>query len=228
MNEVLIKDLPSNSKPRERLMNYGKENISDEELLAIILRCGYKNVNVKSLSLNMLKEIGTLSNLKDITLKELTSIKGIGLTKAISILASIELGKRVYFDSNKNKVKLNNSNIIYEKYNSYFIDKKQEILLCLYLDKSFHLIEEKVLFKGTIDKSLIHPREIFKYAVKLSSSYFVLIHNHPSGNIEPSNDDIYITQNINELSKMMGIKLIDHIIISSNGYISFKEAGIFN
>ena len=224
MSDIMIKSMPSSIRPRERLLSVGASNLSDEELISIILRSGYKSVNVKSLSNSLLTNIDGIKNLKEISVKELSNIKGIGLTKAISIIASIELGKRVY-SYNEDKVKLNKPNIIYEKFKYLFMGKKQEYFYTLYLDNSNNLIESKLLFIGTIDSASVHPREIFKGAVKLSASSIILMHNHPSDNLNPSINDLEFTDNINELSKMMGIKLLDHIIFGENNYFSFKEFG---
>lgn len=223
MDDVLLKNLPESSLPRERFLKYGGSSLSDEELLAIILRCGYKNVNVKMLSTNILKEIKSLENLKDMTIKELSSIKGIGLTKAITILSALELGKRVYLDYSTKETKLNNSKLIYDYFKSQFFGKKQELFYVAYLDHKKSLIGYEMIFKGTLDSSTVHPREIFKGSVKNSASSIVLMHNHPSNDSRPSIADIEFTKNIKELGDMMGISVIDHIIFTNKGYYSFFE-----
>lgn len=226
MEEVMLKDLPESELPRERFLRRGPSNLSDEEILSILLRCGYKNVNVKVLSSKILKVINGLENLKNMSVYELSSIKGVGLTKAITLLASVELGKRVCLKSETEKEKLNNSKKIYERFKSLFWNQKQELFYVLYLDTNKRLISSELLFKGTLDSSTVHPREIFKCAVKYSAASIILMHNHPSGSLEPSVNDIDFTDTIKTLGKMMGIKIIDHIIFTNESYFSFFENGL--
>ncbi len=218
---MLIKELPSNEKPRERLKNYGVNSLSNEELIAIILRTGTKSLSVKEVSQNILKEI---TNLKEITIHKLLEIKGVGEVKAITLIASIELGKRLYNkEIIKEKVKLNNVDKVYSLFKDYFKDLKQEQFLVIYLDAKKQLIDYKVLFIGTIDQSTVHPREIFKNAYLLSASAIICLHNHPSGSATPSDEDITLTSKLLEISKLMLIPLLDHLVFGSNEYYSFLE-----
>lgn len=224
MNKVLIKDIPIFDRPRERFIKYGKENLSNSELISIILNSGTKDISVKELSDNILSEINDITELKDITLNHLKKIKGIGDKKAITLLSAIELGKRVYYEKNESKIKLNRADKIYNYIKSDLINKKQEYFYVLYLDTKKNLIDKKLLFIGTINKSIVHPREIFKYAYTLSADGIICIHNHPSGDAIPSKEDILLTNNIKEIGNLLGIKLIDHIIVGNN-YYSFFENG---
>lgn len=218
---MLIRELPNNEKPRERLKNYGASSLSNEELISIILRTGTKSLSVKDVSQNVLKEI---TDLKDLTINKLAEIKGIGEVKAITLIASIELGKRLYNkEIVKEKVKLTNVNTVYNLFKDYFKDLKQEQFLVIYLDTKKQLIDYKVLFVGTIDQSTIHPREIFKNAYLMSASFIICVHNHPSGVSNPSNEDVVLTSKLLEISKLMLIPLLDHIIIGYNEYYSFLE-----
>lgn len=223
MSNTLIKDLPLLERPRERLLKYGVINLSNEELLSIVLKNGTKDRSVKELSNNILKEINDITDLKDISINKLKKIKGIGEVKAITLLASIELGKRVYQKQNGINIKLNNSKDIYNFIKPDLIDKKQEYFYCLYLDNKYKLIEKKLLYIGTINKASVHPREIFKYAYLLSSSYIVCIHNHPSNEVLPSKDDMLFTKKIVEIGKINSIEVIDHIIVGNNNYYSFND-----
>jgi len=219
-----FKSLPEEDKPRERLKKYGSSSLSNEELLAIILKTGTKDTSVDEVARNLLIEIKNINKIKDITLNKLTSIKGIGEVKAISILAVIELGKRIYLNnSDIKKYNINNPLDIVNYYKDVFKDKDQEEFHVLYLDTKNNIISKKKLFIGTLNKSIVHPREIFKDAYLNSASGIVCIHNHPSGNVDPSKEDVYITKNIHEISKIHGITLIDHLIISSDNYFSFFE-----
>ena len=223
MKKVLIKDIPILDRPRERFIKYRVNNLSNEELLSIVLKNGYKDYSVKDISNNILKDIKDITELKYKSINELTKIKGIGKVKAITLLSSIELGKRVYQDKDNINIKLNSSKLIYNYIKDKLKYKKQEYFYVLYLDSKKYLIDEKLLFIGTLDKSNVHPREIFKYAYLNSSKSIVLIHNHPSGDTLPSKEDILFTNNILEISKIMGITVIDHLIIGNNNYYSFYD-----
>lgn len=218
-----IKEMLETEKPRERLINYGVENLSNEELLAIILKCGTKNINSKELSMTILKEINGIENLKEINVHLLSKIKGMGMAKSCQVLASVELGKRAYYVKNKNKIKINSTTDLYNLYRSEFDSLKQEKFCALYLDTKKNVLKFITLFKGTLDKSTIHPREIYKEALLLSAASIIVMHNHPSGDITPSIEDINITNALIQTGEVMGIKLVDHIIFGSNTYYSFYE-----
>ena len=219
-----IKNIPISERPRERFVKYGKENLQTSELISIILNTGTKDKSVIELSNNILKNINDISDLKEMTLNRLKRIDGIGDVKAIKLLAAIELGKRVYYDKNLVKIKLNTANKVYEYIKNDFKDTKQEYFYALYLDTKKNLIEKKLLFIGTLNKSIVHPREIFKNAYLLSASSIVCVHNHPSGDPTPSKDDIILTNSLIDIGKIQGIKIVDHIIIGKN-YYSFYENG---
>lgn len=219
----MIKDIIKSERPRERLLNVGASSLSNEELLSIILKTGTKNISVKDLSRKILNEIKDISNLKDMTYNKLIKIKGIGTVKAIEILASLELGRRVYYKNVKQKVKLNNTTLVFEQFKNLFINETQENFYALYLNTKTELISYKLLFKGTINTSVVHPREIFKYAFLESASSIIVIHNHPSNNTTPSKEDIELTNKLFEIGNIMAIPVIDHIIIGIDNYYSFYE-----
>jgi len=224
VNKVLIKDLPLIDRPRERLLKYGTESLSNEELLSIILRAGTKDICVKELSNNILKSINNINDLRDITISKLKNIKGIGEVKAITLIAAIELGKRVYYDENEIKNEtLDSSNKIYNFIKNKLINKKQEYFYCIYLDNKKKLLDYKLLFIGTLNNASVHPREIFKNAYLLSASSIICIHNHPSNDVLPSNEDIVLTKKLVEIGKLQGINVIDHLIIGNNNYYSFYD-----
>ena len=210
--------------PREKLIKFGKENLSDSELLALILKTGTKEENVMELSLNILNKIEKIENLKEINYEGLLKIKGIGKAKAIELLAVTELSKRLYFQTEERKIKLSTPKIIFETNKHLFDNLKQEHFYCLYLNTKKELIERKLLFMGTLNKSIVHPREIFKEAYKLSASSIVCIHNHPSGDPTPSSDDIMLTNSLIKIGNINQIPVIDHIIFSENSYFSFYES----
>lgn len=213
----------TNEKPRERLKLYGVNSLSNIELLSILLRTGKRNKTVEDISKEVLSKINNINDLNELSIDELMSINGIKLAKACTIISALELGKRVYLSNNKKDVILNNSKIIYEYFKHLFIYEKQELLYGIFLDSKNKLITYKMIFKGTLNESVVHPREIFKEAIKASSKSIVIIHNHPSGDYTPSIIDIDFTNTMIESGKIIGIKLLDHLIFSDKGYYSFFE-----
>ncbi|MBE6152285.1 MAG: JAB domain-containing protein [Firmicutes bacterium] len=224
---VKIKDIPKNERPRERLLAYGVEKLNNEELLSILLKSGSKNLSAKDLANRLLKEVGTLTKLSGINYQVLKKIKGIGEAKACTIITAIELGRRISQDnSSLYNIQITNSQIVFEYFNNMFYGKKQEYFYCIYLDNRKVVLDTKLLFIGTINQSLVHPREVFKEALLLSASSIICIHNHPSGNIVPSKDDLELTERLVKIGLLMGIRVIDHIIIGNNNYYSFMENGV--
>lgn len=224
MNSTMIKDIPNTEKPRERMIKYGVENISNEDLLAITIKSGTKSFSSRNIAASILSQIKDVSDLKDFNITQLTKIRGIGCVKAIEILTALELGRRVYYERRLDaKTKLNNPLSIYEYFKYKINDAKQEHFYCLYLDNKKNLIDYKLLFMGTINMSIIHPREIFKSAYLLSASSIICLHNHPSGSATPSAEDKKMTTNLVEIGKLLGIEIIDHIIISNDEFYSFYE-----
>lgn len=221
---VKIKDIPKEDRPCERLIEYGVESLSNEELLAIIFKTGTKGMSAKDLGSSLLSKIENIKKLNEINFETLKNFKGIGVSKACNLLASIELGKRINreVDSLKN-VKLTSAELVYKYYKEKLGDKKQEYFYAVYLDSNKKIIDDKLLFLGTVNYSLVHPREIFKEAYLLGSSAIICVHNHPGGNVLPSKQDIEITQTLVSASKILGVKFLDHIIISKNNYYSFLE-----
>ena len=222
---MLIKEIPEEERPRERLINYGASSLSNEELLSIVLRCGTKNKSVKDLSVDILKEFKTLSNLRNATLNKLLSINGMGLSKSTILLAIMELSKRIYLDNNYKSIVLNNPEKIFNYTKYLFNNKKQELFYCLYFNNKQQLIGKELLFVGTVNQSTTHPREIFKYAYLYSASSIICLHNHPSGDINPSREDIIFTDALVEIGRMQKIPIIDHIIVSNTSYYSFQDNG---
>ena len=221
---VKIKELPILDRPCERLINDGKESLSNEELLAIIFKTGTKDISAKELALNVLKEVKNITSLNETNYNYLTNIKGIGMMKACTLLATIELGKRINTKiPSLNNVSFTNSSIVFDYFKNKLSDKKQEYFYCIYLDNAKKIIKEKLLFIGTINYSIVHPREVFKEAYMLSASAIICVHNHPSNNLSPSKDDIEITKKLIEIGSILDIKVLDHLIIGRDNYFSFLE-----
>ncbi len=221
-----IKQIPIEERPRERLIKYGVDRLSNEELLAIIIRTGTKNKSARDIALSIIESIEGLNNLKDITVNKLLEIDGIGKVKAIELVTVIEIGRRVYLEVELSlKKKLTSPKEIYDNSKYLFKDKKQECFYCLYFNNKQTLIERRLLFMGTINRSVVHPREIFKYAYLLSASSIICIHNHPSGDTTPSSEDIILTNALVEIGKIQNIPVLDHIIVGNNNYYSFSDNG---
>lgn len=221
-----VKDLPVAERPRERLMEYGKENLSNEELLSIILKTGNGKFSVKEVSNNILNYFNGINNLKEATKEQLQQVKGIGLVQALTLLSVIELGKRIFVSDTKQKrILLNSADSIYNYMKYQLLDKKQEYFYCLYVNQKKELIERKLLFMGTVNRSVVHPREVFKHAYLCSASGIICVHNHPSGQINPSREDIRLTNTLVELGQINGIPVVDHIIMGNDDYYSFYDDG---
>lgn len=219
----MIKDLIDDEKPRERLIKFGVENISNEDLISIILKTGTYNISVKELSINILSKFNNISDLKNITINNINDIKGVGKVKAITLIAALELGRRVYYEKNIEDINIKNSDDIYNYFKYLIKDNDQERFYAIYLDIKKKVIDKKLLFVGTVNMSLVHPREVFKYAYLNSASYIICIHNHPSGDITPSKEDIELTQQLVNIGKNQKIPILDHLIIGNNKYYSFYE-----
>ena len=215
-----LRDLHKHDKPREKLVAKGVEALKNEELLAILLGSGIQGKDVRKLA----KEIVFMLD-KDfdaLSLKALCDIHGLGIAKASQILASIELSKRYLIRSNR---RITDAKDVYEELKS-FSTKSQEHFLTITLDGASHIINTRTVFIGTLNQSLVHPREVFADAIADRAAGIIIAHNHPSGTLEASRADISITQRLKEVSKLVGIELLDHVILSKHGYYSFSDEGL--
>ncbi len=223
----MIKNLPINENPREKALTYGIETLSNAELLAIVLRTGTKDESVLMLSQRLLKEIGGIEQLYNVNYSQLTSLKGIKKAKAIEILSIIEFAKRLKKKDVSNEQMLSPKNIfLYMKDQMMFLKQEHFVVLCL--DNGYRVIKKKVIFIGSINMSVVTPREVFKEAINVSSAKIALLHNHPSGDANPSIEDVKLTQHFMKLGDMLDICVIDHIIIGWNQYYSLKSKRIFH
>ena len=216
-----IKDLPKIDRPREKLEKYGVKKLTEFELLAILLGSGIKGLNVIQLSKKILSIIQKIG-IKKITLEDLLKIKGMGKAKASQILATIELGRRLQADKRREILSAEDIwNLCAD-----IRDSKKEHFAAFYIDTQNCLIERQIISIGTLNASLVHPREVFEPAVRLFASSVILTHNHPSGNCEPSQDDIEITKRLTEAGKILGMDIADHVIITKDKFLSFKEQNL--
>ncbi len=216
-----ILDIPKEGRPRERFLKYGSEVLSDAELFAILLRTGSKGENAIDMSNRLIAEYG-LDKLFECSLKELQEIKGIGPSKAMQILTIAELQKRV--NQSKNPVKkISCAKDVFDLFHERLKDKKEEHFYVLLLDTKNNIIGEQLISKGILDASIIHPREVFKPAIKNSASKIILVHNHPSGDPSPSQADLDITEKLMKAGEEIGIKVLDSVILGRDKWWGWKE-----
>ena len=215
-----LRDLHKDDKPREKIVAKGVEALKNEELMALLLGRGIQGKDVRKLS----KEIITMMDkgIENLTLKGLCDIHGLGIAKASQILASLELSKRYLIKSNK---RITDAKDVYDELKA-FSTKSQEHFLTITLDGASHIINTRTVFIGTLNQSLVHPREVFADAIADRAAGIIIAHNHPSGTLEASRADMQITQRLKEVSKLVGIELLDHVILSKQGYYSFSDEGL--
>ena len=213
-----ILDMEKNSRPRERLQEVGVESLSDAELLSIILRTGTKAENVIDMS-NRLIALYGIDELFNCTINELEKIKGIGKGKAMQLLAISEIGKRIRLKKKKQD-KIDSAKDIFNLFEERLRSEKQEHFFTVLLNTKNYIIGIEKISIGILDASIIHPREIFKSAIRNSASRIILVHNHPSGDPEPSEEDLEITNKLIESGELIGIEVLDHIIIGYDKYWS--------
>lgn len=225
MKNLKLQDIPKEERPQEKLYKYGAETLTDEELLAIILRNGTPEENVLFLSKRILAHFKTAGGILNASSDELMSIKGVKEAKAAQILSLCELCRRIN-RFKRSEIKISSPKDCAEIVMDEMKNLKQEELKVIMLNKKNVVIADRVVFIGSLDTSIVHPREIFKLAVSNSASSIIICHNHPSGSPEPSKEDINVTLRIKECGRIIGIELLDHVIIGYNKYISLKEKGI--
>jgi len=222
-----IKNWPELERPREKLIKKGPEYLSDCELLAIILRTGVGNSKEKFSALDLAKKIMadcvSLKNLLELSISEFLEINGIGRAKAAQVMAALELGKRAVSEKNGNNVSFRCSEEVANYYIPLLKDLKKEQFRVLLLDIKNKVIKEVLISQGSLTSSIVHPREVIKPVIKDSAASVIFIHNHPSGDPEPSIDDIEITNRLCKSCSILGISVLDHIIVAEGGYFSFKQ-----
>lgn len=209
-------------RPREKMILNGASSLSDAELLAIIIRSGTKKLNAIQLGQAIINKAENIRYIQDLTIEELQSINGIGQTKALQIKAALELSKRIS-SYKPSKYKIKNPWDIYKYYMESLRYQYKEIFKVVLLNTKNEIITDVDISMGTLNSSLVHPREVFREAIRRSSNKIILLHNHPSGNCEPSKEDKSITSRLKDCGEIMGIEVIDHIIIGDGIYFSFKE-----
>ena len=209
--------------PRERLAKEGVEPLSNQELLAILLRTGTRQANVFEIAQKVLSNLSSLTDLKKMTLQELQSLSGIGRVKAIELQAMIELGHRIHKHETLEMESILSSQKLAKKMQQELGHKKQEHLVALYLNTQNQIIHQQTIFIGSATRSIAEPREILHYAIKHMATSLILVHNHPSGAVAPSRNDDHVTKLVKDACDLMGIVLLDHLIVSHSSYFSYRE-----
>jgi len=215
-----IKELPEFSRPREKLKEKGPQALSDTELIAIILGSGNKGQDVMNIASKVSRLLA--ENKGQITIEILSTIEGIGLAKATQILAGFELARRHIV---KESVKVAEAKDILPLIND-ISGKQQEYFICMSFNGANEMIEKRIVTVGLLDKSQVHPREVFADVITDRAASVIFAHNHPSGELKPSNSDLKIHEQLTEAAKILGIRVLDHIIVSKKGYYSFQENGL--
>ena len=220
VNMKTIKELHKDDKPREKLVKKGVQALKNDELLSVLIGSGIKGKDVRKLS----REIVALldDSFADLSLEKLLNIHGLGLAKASQIIASLELAKRYTSQSNR---KITSAQDVYDELKA-FSTKQQEYFLVITLDGASHIINTRTVFIGTLNQSLVHPREVFADAIADRAAGIIIAHNHPSGTLSASRADMAVTQRLEEVSKLVGIEFLDHVILAKDGFYSFADEGL--
>jgi DNA repair protein RadC len=223
---LLLRDLPHEERPRERMMQYGAEALSHAELLAILLRTGSHQESAIHLAQRIMNKVGSIRNLVDLSIDELKQIKGIGSAKAVQLKAGIELGQRLARARMSDTVTIRSPRDAMDLLGEQLRYLQKEHFVCLFLNTKNHVIAQETLSMGSLNASIVHPREVFRAAIKCSSASIVCAHNHPSGDPTPSPEDISLTSRLVEAGHIIGIEVLDHVIIGDGDFVSLKEQGL--
>lgn len=220
-----FKDVPLEERPRERMLHYGASALSHAELIAILLRTGTNNQSAVHVATKLLASCGGLPSLIDMTLEEMIAIKGIGKAKALQLQAGIELGRRLSRSKLGQAISIRGPKDAADQVMEELRYLKKEHFLCLFLNIKNHVIARETLSIGTLNAALVHPREVFRAAIKHNSASIICVHNHPSGDPTPSPEDISLTKRLAEAGQLIGIDVLDHVIVGYDSYVSLKEHG---
>ena len=223
-----IKHWPEDERPRERLVKFGGGALSDAQLLAILIGSGVSGANKSAVDIcrDLLKVFDNLSSLDRASVAELCKVKGIGLAKAAQIKAALEVGKRLASTRSGNTTRMTTSRAFVEYFAPFMKNLRKEVVKVALLDNKLHIIKDFVISEGSVNSSIVHPREVMIPAIKESATKIVLVHNHPSGDPSPSQADIEITHRVSKAGEIIGIKLLDHIIIGGTEFYSFADEGM--
>lgn len=223
---VALKQLPPSVRPRERLISQGARELSEDQLLAIILRTGHHNANVLQLSQHLLKEFQGLGGLEEATVEELCRLPGIGPVKAVELKAAFELGRRLASTAADERRQIRCPGDVKEYMGADLASLGQEELWVILLNTKNRILGKEQVYKGSVDTAQARIGELFRAAVKKNSKALILVHNHPSGDPSPSNEDVALTRQVVEAGRLLDIEVLDHVIIGRSGFVSLKERGL--
>ncbi len=223
-----IKNWPEDERPRERLIKYGEDKLSDASLLGILIGSGDRTTkkNAIDLSRDLLSMFSDFYRIDQASITELCKVKGIGLAKAAQIKAALEVGKRMSAQSSGKKIKMATSRCFVEHFSPFMKNLKKEIVKLVLLNPKLFVIKDMTISEGSLNASILHPREVMIPAIKESAASFAVVHNHPSGDPSPSQQDMEITHRLNKTGQIIGIRMVDHIIIGDNKFFSFSDEGL--
>lgn len=227
---AMVRELPENDRPRERLLNYGPRYLSNAELLALLLRSGSRDMSALQLAEQVLciyKDVG-VSAMMNVTPDELTRVKGIGKAKAAEIVAAIELGRRLYQESRSNRVTVKGPEDVAAYAMPVLRHEQRENFCIVLMNIKNQILSMPIISVGSLTSSIVHPREVFKAAVQGTAASIILVHNHPSGDPTPSREDISVTQRLVKVGQLMDIPVLDHVVIGDERYVSLKEQGLMH
>ncbi len=224
---IMVRDIPLEERPRERLVEVGERQLGNEELVALILRTGSAHESVLDLARRLLSEFGGFHGLADATFAELKAIAGMGTAKICELKAAVEIGRRMTMAPRQGLV-IRTPRDVEAFLGNELRQLTQEVFVVLSLNSKNQLAGKDYATTGTLNSSLVHPREVFKIAVRRSAASIVVVHNHPSGDPQPSREDNEVTRRLGEAGKLMGIELLDHIIIGDGRYVSLRERGVLS
>jgi DNA repair protein RadC len=220
-----IKDWPEGERPRERLLRNGAHNLSEAQLLAIILGTGGGGRSALDLAIEILDSFGDLKKIEAASTREFVNIKGMGKAKVAQLKAALEIGRRLMDEPSVKGPAFSSGHNVYLYYNCRLKNLKKEVFYCVMLDAKNRVLKDYKISEGTLTNSLIHPREAFRDAIKESAASVIFVHNHPSGDPSPSREDILITERLVSVGEVIGIKVLDHIIIGDEKFTSMREKG---
>lgn len=223
---ITIKEYPERERPMEKMMAAGAKSLSDEELLAILIGTGTKTKNAIELAHTILTSRMQRSWLLTARLEELMEISGIGLAKASRILAAVHLAKRLTEQTNFHNIALQDPKTVADYFSAVYLTEKQEIFCCILVDTKNRPISNQIISVGTVNSTLVHPREVFRPAIQASANSVILSHNHPSGDPSPSQEDIQITKRLVQVGAIIGIQVLDHVIVGDRKFVSLKQENI--
>jgi len=223
--KMMIRDVHLADRPRERLIRQGAASLSNQELIAILLGTGTRNESVLVLANRVLSSFDKIQDLKDVTIEEYMSVKGVGQAKAALLLAAVELGKRLYRKHTEERFTIRSPEDAASYLMTDMTSLNQEHFVVLFMNVKNEVLHKQTIFIGSLNSAIVHPREIFREAVKRSAASIICAHNHPSGSPSPSPEDIEVTKRLVDAGALMGIEVLDHVIIGDHQFISLKEKG---